>query len=220
MIGLLHQPLMENWWRSFMDVMLGSFDVYLSLEAEARVLDIYQPHVVPGLFQTGDYAAALDRIYFPNDSEEDKRRRIELKLRRQRIITRKSRPVAVTLVLHETVLRTIVGGPAVMAAQLSHLADLSTRPNITVRILPFAAGLPVGIPAGPYVILDFADEPKGLAAPTIVYVENLTGDMYLRGEGDVKQYRLVSAIIRRAAMDEVSSRLLLRQLAKEYRRGR
>ncbi|RDI66590.1 helix-turn-helix domain-containing protein [Nocardia pseudobrasiliensis] len=220
MIGLLRQPPTENWWRSFMDVMLGAFDVYLSLEAEARVLDIYQPHVVPGLFQTVAYAGALDRIYFPGDCEEDQRRRVEVRLRRQRIITRKSRPVSVTLILHEAVLHTIVGSSAVMAAQLSHLAALSTLPNVTILVLPYGAGLPIGTPVGPYVILDFPDSPKELASPTTIYIENLTGDMYLGGEGEVKRYRAVSQIIRRAALDEVTSRNMLRQLSKEYQRGR
>ena len=216
MVGLLQQAAEKRWWHSFGDLIPESFDVYVGLETDAYSLDIYRPDIVPGLFQTADYAAALDRIYFPTDSEEEQDRRIQLKLRRQAIITRKAKPVNVDLVLNESVLNMTVGSPAIMAAQLRRLADLSLRPNVTIRILPSKAGFPVGMSVGPFVILDFAADAKGVIPPTIIYVENYTGDMYLEAESDVKRYRGASTIIQRAALDVVMSRNLLRQAAKEH----
>ncbi len=218
MIGLLRQTAEKSWWHSFGDVILESFGVYVGLETDARSLDIYRPDIVPGLFQTAEYAATLNRIFFPKDSEDEQQRRIQLGRQRQMILTRKAKPATVNLVLQEAVLRTVVGGSSVMAAQLRHFADMSVRPNITVRVLPFTAGFPLGITLGPFVILDFAADPKGVAAPTVIYVENYTGDMYLEVETDVRQYRRASAIIQHAALDAVTSRNLLRQVAKEYQR--
>lgn len=216
MIGLLQQAAEKSWWHSFGDLIPETFDVYVGLENDARALDIYRPDIVPGLVQVAGYAAALDRIYFPKDSEEEQNRRIQLKLHRQATVTRKAKSLIVDLVLHESVLRTVVGGPAVMAAQLRHLADLSVRPNVTIRVLPFKAGFPVGISVGPYVILEFSPDAKGVNPPTVVYVENYTGDMYLEADPDVQRYRRASTIIQRVALDAVMSRNLLRQAAKEH----
>jgi Domain of unknown function (DUF5753) len=35
---------------------------------------------------------------------------------------------------------TVSGGPAVMAGQLAHIAEMAGRPNVTVQVLPFTAG--------------------------------------------------------------------------------
>ncbi|MFE3001857.1 helix-turn-helix domain-containing protein [Nocardia sp. NPDC059246] len=215
MVGLNRQAAAKSWWHSFGDLIPEGFNVFVGLETSAQSMDIYRPDVVPGLLQTADYARALDRIYFPNDSEDEQDRRVQLRMNRQTIITRKARPTKTSVVLHESVLHTVVGGPAVMAGQLRKLADISTRPNVSIRVLPFNAGLPVGTPVGPFVILDFAADQTHEKEPTVIYVENFTGDMYLEGETDVQHYRVASAIFQRAALDAVSSRNLLRQVARK-----
>lgn len=214
MIDLAHQVAEKTWYNTFNDLIRQNLDVYMRLETDAHAMEIFRPDLVPGLFQTADYARALNRIYFPKDSEEEQDRRIELKLQRQKIITRKKSPVSVDLVLHESALHSMVGNEAVMAAQLRHLADLSTRPNISIRILPFKAGFPLGMAVGPFVILDFKPDVKGVADPTVIYVENFTGDAYLEGESDVDKYRKAFAMIQHAALDVVASRALLRQVAR------
>ncbi|MBF6132275.1 hypothetical protein IU501_04615 [Nocardia otitidiscaviarum] len=178
---------MKTWYNSFNDLIRANFDVYLRMETGARSMEIFRPDLVPGLLQTADYARSLNRIYFPNELEEEQDRRIELKLKRQAIITRKKNPVIVDLALHESALHSMVGNEAIMAAQLRHLADLGTRPNITIRIVPFRAGFPLGMFIGPFVVLDFKPDAKGVAEPTVIYVENYTGDMYLDEESDVRK---------------------------------
>lgn len=210
MVGLNKQIAAKTWWHGFGDVIPEGFNVYVGLESTAATLDIYRPDIIPGLFQTTDYARALDRIYFPDDSEDEQQSRIELRAGRRRIMTRRTSPAKVNLVLHESVLHTVVGEPAVMAEQLRHLADLGTSDNVSVRILPSRAGFPLGTPVGPFIILDFPDSHE----PTVVYVENYTGDVYLEGEADIARYREASAIIQHVALDAVSSRSLLRQVAR------
>ncbi|PFW99831.1 hypothetical protein CJ469_04865 [Nocardia farcinica] len=214
MIGLNKQAAEKSWWHSFGDLIPEGFNVYVGLETSATALDIYRPDVVPGLLQTADYARALDRLYFPDDTDEESDRRVQLRHRRQKIITRKTNPTILDVVLHESVLHTVVGTAEVMAAQLRHLAGISTRPNVSVRVLPFTAGLPVGTPTGPYIILDFITDRAGHTEPAVIYVENFTGDMYLEAETDLQRYRHASATLHRAALDDVTSRTLLRQVAK------
>ncbi|VFA99582.1 helix-turn-helix domain-containing protein [Nocardia cyriacigeorgica] len=216
MIGLAQQAAVQSWWHTFDDLIPENLNVYVNMESSARQLTMFRPDIIPGLLQTADYARVLDRDFFPPDAADGQSRRIELRMKRQRIYTRKIKPVDVEAVLHESALRTIVGRPAVMAAQLRHLADVSTRPNVSIRVLPYKVGFPLGGPVGPYVILDFPTKPGGEADPTVVYIENYTGDLYLEGEHDVEKYRFASAKIQRNALDAVSSRNLFRQLAKEF----
>ncbi|WP_063063774.1 helix-turn-helix domain-containing protein [Nocardia violaceofusca] len=215
MIELARQVAEKTWYNSFNDLIRANFDVYMRLETDARSMEIWRPDIVPGLFQTADYAGALNRIYFPKESEEEHARRIQLKLQRQKILTRKKAPVVVDLVLHESVLHTVVGNHSVTASQLRHLADISTKPNVTVRVLPYAAGFPLGTPVGPFAILDFETSSNGVAEPTVVYVENYTGDMYLEEDADVQRYRRASATIQHTALDAVASRMLLRRAARK-----
>ncbi|MBF6412091.1 helix-turn-helix domain-containing protein [Nocardia cyriacigeorgica] len=215
MIGLAQQAAVKCWWHAFGDLIPETFNVYVGMESSARRLDIFRPDIIPGLLQTPEYARVLDRTYFTSDSAGDQDLRIELRMKRRKIYTRKIKPVELDVVLHEAVLRTVVGGRAVMTEQLRNLADVSTRPNVSIRILPFQAGFPLGGPIGPYVILDFHAAVGAAADPTVIYIENYTGDLYLEGEDHVQKYRTASTTIHRAALDVVSSRNLIRQVAKE-----
>ncbi|TLF74869.1 helix-turn-helix domain-containing protein [Nocardia cyriacigeorgica] len=217
MIGLAQRTAVEHWWYAYTDLIPGMFNVYVGLESSARHLTFFRPDIVPGLFQTAEYARVLDQAYFPDDSPDEQDRRIELRMKRQKIFTRKIKPVTVEAVVHESVLRTVVGNSSVMAEQLGHLADISTRPNVDIRVLPFTAGYPVGYAVGSYIILEFG---SARSQPSVVYAENYTGDLYLEGESDLRKYRSATATIQRAALDAVSSRTLLRQTAKEYRSER
>ncbi|MFE7796837.1 helix-turn-helix domain-containing protein [Nocardia sp. NPDC057440] len=221
MKGLAQQAVVKNWWHGFGDLIPEGFSVFVGLETSAVEMTIYRPDLVPGLFQTADYARALDRIWFAKDSEEEQDRRIQLRMSRQTVITRKTKPARVDIVLYESVLHAVVGGPRVMSAQLRHLADLSTKPNIAIRVLPFKAGFPVGGPVGPFTMLDFGSDAKGnVVEPTVIYVESFTGAMYLEHTTDVDRYRAASIVIQQAALDAVTSRNLLRQGAREFERER
>ncbi|WP_433681538.1 helix-turn-helix domain-containing protein [Nocardia sp. CA-119907] len=161
LIALAEQTAVKSWWHDYGALITPAFDVYMGLESSTRGLTQFQPSAVPGLLQTADYSRALDVLYFPNDSPEGIDRRVEIRTRRQGLLTRRNKPAIYTAVLHESVLRTVIGSRKVMAAQLRHLADLSAHPNVDIRVLPFRAGLPVGLSTGPFLILDFDVDKKG-----------------------------------------------------------
>ncbi|MVU79943.1 helix-turn-helix domain-containing protein [Nocardia sp. ET3-3] len=215
--GLAQQAAVKSWWHSYGDLIPENFDVYVGLEASAQQLSCYQSELVPGLLQTAEYARALNRLGYPEETVAEVDRRVQLRLQRQAMITRRTRPAEVAMVLHESVLRRLVGGARVMAAQVRHLAELSTRPNVALRILPFAAGVPLGLSTGPFVILEFGSDSKGQPVePPVVYVEGFTGDLYLERQGDVQRYRRAQDVLQHCALDVQDSRNLLRQVAKEY----
>ncbi|MEU3009272.1 helix-turn-helix domain-containing protein [Nocardia asteroides] len=215
--GLAQQAAVKSWWHAYGDLIPENFDIYVGLEASARRLRAYQSELVLGLLQTADYARALNQLGYPQDSVDELDRRVALRLQRQALITRKHSPAEIDVVLHESVLHRIVGDAKVMAAQLRHLADISTRSNVTLRILPFAAGVPLGVSTGPFTVLEFGTDSKGQPVePPVVYAEGFTGDLYLERRADVRRYDRAHECLQRHALDCQPSRHLLRQVAKEY----
>ena len=124
-------------------------------------------------------------------SEEERERAVQVRLQRQALLFRRL-PAAPRLesVLSEAVLRRGVGGSPVMAEQLDHLLKLSELPNVSVRVLPLAAGPQPGAVAGSFVILDFPTTKGGRAAPepSVVYSESLTGALYLDKPDELAAY--------------------------------
>lgn len=215
--SLAEQAAVKTWYQEYSDLLPGNFDDYVGLEAAARHLVSYQ-ELVPGLLQTEDYARTMMRNYLTTASDSDIDRHVALRIKRQTIIRRKTEPVSLDVVLHESALRRVVGGPKIMANQLRHLADTSTWPNIEVRVLPFTAGIPMGLLPGPFVILDFGLDGKNRPVePTVVYVESvITANIYLQKPADIERYRSVAAALHDVALSPVDSRALLRTIAKEY----
>lgn len=214
---LARQASVKSWYAEYDELLPVNFDNYVGLEAAARQIVSYQ-ELIPGLLQTADYARAIMRSYMPEASPTAIEPRVELRMKRQTIIRRKAEPVRFDVVLHESALHRMIGTPKVMAKQLLHVADVSTWPNVSVRIVPFSAGMPMGLNPGAFVILDFGLDTKGRPVePTVVFVENvLTANIYLEKEVDVDRYRALSVALHRASLGEVESRALLRKIAKEY----
>ncbi|WP_227997730.1 helix-turn-helix domain-containing protein [Nocardia australiensis] len=214
---LAAQAAVKSWHAEYNDLLPDNFDNYVGLEAAAQQLFSYQ-ELVPGLLQTEDYARTMIGMYFTEETDREIDRRVKLRMKRQSIIKRKTEPVTLNVVLHESALHRAVGSPRIMAIQLRHLADASTWPNVSVRLLPFSAGMPMGLLPGPFVILNFGIDGKGRPVePTVVYVESVvTANIYLEKHGDVARYRAVSAALHDAALGDAESRALLRKIAKEY----
>ncbi|MFI6172561.1 helix-turn-helix domain-containing protein [Nocardia sp. NPDC051052] len=216
LIALARQANVKTWWYQAGDQVPIHFDGYVRLEASAVELRSYQPELVPGLLQTTDYTRGLLSAH-PQDDVTERERWIQLKQQRQVNVTRKQRPLALFTVVSEAALRRVAGNRQVMAAQLRHLADMSTRPNVSLRVLPFSAGFPRGVAGGPFVILNFGTTAAGVPTePTVVYLEGPIVDMYLEEPNDVQRYHDLYAAIEHAALDAVESRNLLRQIAREH----
>ncbi|MEU4314492.1 helix-turn-helix transcriptional regulator [Nocardia sp. NPDC024068] len=217
-LDLTEQAKVTSWYTAFAGLYSDpTFNMYVELSASARQLISYQ-EIVLGLVQTPDYARALISSFYREESPDDIERRVALRIKRQMIVTRKADPVRLELLLHESALWRVVGGPEVMAAQLRHLAEIGKRPNIDIRIHPYTAGYAQGLLHGPFVILDFGTDTKGRTVePSLVYFEGHgKPDLYLESDEDVRRYDDLASEIRSAAHDDAQSRELLRRAAREY----
>ncbi|WP_280250589.1 helix-turn-helix domain-containing protein [Nocardia abscessus] len=208
--SLAEQTRMKPWWEDFRDLVRPGFNTYLQLEGVATGFHVYQSLVVPGLLQTADYAGVVTAAPPPNTPEEVEQR-VALRMRRQTILTRRHKPLPAEFLLHETVLRTVVGSDRDMSCQLRHLADIGTRDNVSIRVVPFSAGFPAGLAIPPYIILDFPRD-----EPSVVYTEGAIGTMIFEEPADVQRYRSFHEELRRGALGEQASRDLLRNLAWRY----
>jgi transcriptional regulator with XRE-family HTH domain len=142
----------------------AGFRPFHPYEAEARVLRMFQHTLVPGLFQVEGYARAILETH-PEATEQDVKDRVDARIGRQAILFRQELPSPrVWAVLDEHVLNREIGGPAVMLAQVEHLAELARRPRITIQVIPATRPHP-GL-LGAFVIAEM-EQP-----PAIVYLEN------------------------------------------------
>lgn len=207
---LAEQARIKPWWEDFRDLVRPGFNTYLQLEAVATGFHVYQSLVVPGLLQTADYAGVVTAAPQPSTPEEVEQR-VALRMRRQTILTRRHKPLPAEFLLHEAVLRIVVGSDRAMSSQLRHVADMGTRDNVSIRIVPFSAGFPAGLAIPPYIILDFPRD-----EPSVVYTEGAIGTMIFEDHADVQRYRDFHENLRRGALGEQASRDLLRNLAWRY----
>lgn len=178
-----------GWWHELRDVLPSWSGRYLGLEQEASLIRSYEPHCVPGLLQTPAYARALLRASHPHAEPAELDRRVELRMRRQRLLDGEDGQPAgsgprVWSVLDEQVLRRRVGEPEVMRGQVDRLIEVCTSlPQVTVQIVPFSAGAHPAM-FGPFQLFRF-DIPE---LPDIVYTESLTGAAYLDQRRETAAY--------------------------------
>ena len=97
---------------------------------------VYGSHVIPGLFQTPGYAAALlSAVARFHETPDDVDQAVQARMERQRILREGDHRIAV--VIEEAVLRYQLGDAATMAGQLGHLLDVATLPSVSLGIIPF-----------------------------------------------------------------------------------
>jgi transcriptional regulator with XRE-family HTH domain len=207
-ISLVKVANRPGWWHRYRDALPGWFSAYISLEDEAGLIRTYEPHYVPGLLQTEDYIRGVLAAGAHRDTAELERR-VALRVKRQQLLTKPEAPI-LWILMEEAVLRRPVGDPDVMRAQLDHLIEATTLPNVTLQVMPFLLGPHLGA-FGPFHLFrfDLTD------LPDIVYTENLTGAVYLDQRPDVAAYLEVLDNMSARAASVEETRTFLRVIRKE-----
>lgn len=208
-LALAREANKPGWWYSYRDVLPDWFSAYVSLESEAGVIRLYEPHYVPGLLQTRDYATALMRVGFPNETKQDVSRRVALRMKRQDLLAKPDAP-AVWAILDETVLRRPVGGPEVMRAQFDRLTEALDLPKVRIQIMRFGVGAHPGA-FGPFHHFRFGFS----ELPDIVYTESLVGAVYVDRPDVVVSYLEVLDRMSVQAEPVGRTRAILGELRKE-----
>ncbi|MFB7634473.1 helix-turn-helix domain-containing protein [Streptomyces sp. NPDC056149] len=220
LMGLAKETKARGWWHAYGDVIPEGFDVYVGLEEAASSLSTYESDLVPGLLQTVGYASEITRTHIRGISEGDLDGRVRLRMERQALLTRPTDPVALRVVLNESVVLRPIGGPEVMVEQLAHLVYMSELPNVEIRMVPLAVGMHAGVVSGPFLILRFPANADGSESePPTVYADGYTGGLYLDKPKEVEQYDAAFQKIWDVALDEQASRRLIAEVAGRHENG-
>jgi len=192
----------RGWWHRYTGTMPSWFHDFVGLEESASLIQSYELQFVPGLLQTEAYIRAVISHGRPDLISADGERRVQLRLQRQKVLTRQGAP-RLWAVVDESVLHRPIGGKEVMRAQLKRLIEFTKRPNITIQVVPFDLS---GYAAeGSFTMLRFA-EPE---LPNLVYIEHLTGALYLDKRQEIEAYsRVVDRLMVDAETPERSRRSL------------
>ncbi|GIH71281.1 helix-turn-helix domain-containing protein [Sphaerimonospora thailandensis] len=203
LLDLARDAQKKGWWHAYGDLP-SEYATYIGLEDEAASMRSFAPSVIPGILQTEDYARAIIRSALMGlSSPAEVERRVEVRMARQALLTQ-DEPLRLWTILDEAVIRRTIGSPADMRAQLGRLLELVDLPNITVQVLPFAAGAHPGT-NGAFQILEFPEP----AHPDVVSLENFTGSLYVEQETDVYRYTVMFDHLRAKALDPDQSRSVL-----------
>jgi transcriptional regulator with XRE-family HTH domain len=170
------------WWQPL--ALPYSYSTYVGLESEATLIRDFGLALVPGLLQTPDYARAVVEATVPHRDADAVEQRVEARMVRQERVLSAANPPELHAVIEISALhRCVGGGGAVMRDQLQRLLAASRLPHVTVQVIPHDAGaLPVA--NNKFIILSFGSPELS----DVVFIEGLTGDLYLEHEDDIAIY--------------------------------
>lgn len=206
LMTLARESRRQGWWRRYDPV--SGLAKLVDLENVASAISDYHSLVFPGLLQTADYADAVLRVWFPDYDIGKRKREVDLRLERQRILAREY-PPRFSVVLDEAVLHRAVGGDLVMRAQLKHVVEKVEDSTITVQIIPFSGGAHHGMTSS-FTLLDFA----GGKSPSIVYLEEAVDHIYVDRPDDVEHYRRIHDTLRDVALSPAESVRVIHQASR------
>lgn len=197
----------KGWWVAFKDVFPSALPGFEDAATAIRTYD----HIIPGLLQTEEYAAGVFSAGQVLDPDLIARK-IAGRMRRQDILIRDN-PTTLWAIIDEAALLRTVSGPEAMDAQIRHLIERAAWPNITIQVLPFAAG-PHAAMDGPFVMLDFATNDD----VPLVWLEGAVTSLLLEEAADIQRYNLIFQRAVSSALTPDESVAYLAKLRDELKR--
>lgn len=206
LVTLARSSRTRRWWASFAGALPPPYMAYIGLEAETSSVLCYTPTYLPGLFQTEAYATKAVRKDQPGADEQSQ---VEVRLTRQREVLGKENPPHITAVIDEAVVRRIASDTHSQREQLERLMALGTEPNITIQVLPFAAGVDT-FPSS-FAILQFPDP----ADSDVMYVESAITDDVVDQPDLVAPYRDEFQRLREMALTPAETQEMIKRIVGE-----
>ncbi|WP_069811528.1 helix-turn-helix domain-containing protein [Streptomyces sp. TP-A0874] len=197
----------RGWWNQYPE--LPDMVEYVALEDIATSVRTWQFSLVPGLFQTAEYARALA---VGNGVWEDPGQIepfVESRMARQARLTGE-RPLHVWAVLHEAALHQLVGGRDVMREQLERLLETTQLPNVRLQVVPYSAGAHPGMSSA-FTIVSFADP----GALDVVYMDTASSTLWLESESDATHHSGIFDRIARLSLAQRDATNLIERVRRE-----
>jgi transcriptional regulator with XRE-family HTH domain len=191
-----------GWWVRHGDVLALRYLQFIAFESEADSERVYESMVVPGLLQTPEYARAVVSVGRETDVEVIEQH-VVARMTRRKILDRRP-PFKLHAVVSEAALAP-VGEPDMFRDQLAHLADIATKPNVTIQVLLFEAGASLVGKDG-FTMLDFEG-----GGPKFGYIETVAGQLLLESPGDIAHLDLMWGRLTTLARSPVESLRLIKE---------
>jgi transcriptional regulator with XRE-family HTH domain len=208
LLALAEESRKRAWWQQV--DLKPAYRTLIGMEQVATSIDEYCGSAIPGLLQTRDFATAALRSGSLDVTPEQIGLAVDVRLRRQQILTR-DLPPPLRVVIDEAALARVTGGSDVMRSQLEHLLEASTRPHITVQVIGFEYGIHPG-GESQFILLAMPGD-----LPDIVYNDGLLGPSDSSAAAEVQKSRRLWQTISAIALAPPASteRIVryLRQLA-------
>lgn len=184
----------ERWWLTYADFLTSTYADQIAWEQEASGMIEYQPLLVPSLAQTPDYARSVTlggaTVHDPDQADA----LVAVRLRRQQRLFSDDR-LTLTAIITEAALMFRFCGVEVLRAQMQHLIELASQPNVTILAIPFSAERR-GAYAGGLIRYDFPEP----SSPSVVFLEAVgtsimrDSDLELRRVGRIFEHLEATAL--------------------------
>jgi Domain of unknown function (DUF5753)/Helix-turn-helix domain len=164
------------WWREYGEIFDNEWPGY---ENDAATIAVYMPLVVPGLLQTPAYMEAQ----FKTGARPPawRRKAVKARLRRQEILDRTDGTAPrLSVVITEASLRYRWGIHSDRREQIEHLARMSKRRDIDLRIQRFDDGPPTGLFSMVNILGFPGDEPPIVFVETDYFVDEVSAPEAVR----------------------------------------
>src|SRR5215475_11421072 len=198
----------RSWWSAYRDVAPSSLLQLIEYESAASAIRQFETLFIPGVLQSEDYARAVIQDYYDERPGSDRLHAlVELRVRREDLLDGEHSP-SFHFMLDEAAVRRLVGGASVMRRQLRRLIEVAEKPNITIEVISFSAGLHAGM-KGPFEIIEFADPSDS----DIVFLETPRGDIISDDSEETLSYREDFDSLGKASLGPRDSLTLLARIA-------
>jgi hypothetical protein len=186
-----------EWRRQMRAGMRRSQAVRLPVYERTHLFRLYEPGLIPGVFQTAQYAAAVIASFMnfsgiASDLDEAVAARMEW----QKIIYSERE---FRVVLEEQALRTRAGDQDVMAGQLDRLLAVMSLPRVSLGIIPSGAERAV-MPSAGFLIFD----------SDMVQAETVAAELTVTQPQEVALYARRFELLRESAVTGRAARQLIR----------
>ncbi|ARZ69216.1 DNA-binding protein [Streptomyces albireticuli] len=199
----------RGWWEKYRELVHPLALDLAELEHHARGLRALQVIHIPGLLQCEGHARALFSNSMPDLSAQEVEAIVEFRMRRRRQIFDRDDPPRLDAVIHEAALRIRVGDRKLAREQLDLLLELSERPELSVRVVPFERD---GFTETSFSML-YAEGP--VQQLDAVQFDAVHGSIFVYDEKALSRYRTVLDAAAGASLSRVESRDLIRRIARE-----
>lgn len=180
-------------------------------ERSARRILTFQPSVVPGLLQTAGYARRVFEM-FQEPAYDADRLAAAVAARMERQLPLYDSTRTFDFLITEAALRWRPSTPALLAAQIDRVSNLSTLSNVSVGVLPLA--LQANVPySHAFTIYEPADDEHAV----LVNIEMIHANIQTFRESDVSAFRRRWSALEQSAIHGDDARQYLHGLITEIR---